>query len=143
MHEHSPEDLREGELERQLLFDMEGDNELAQAIAMAHSEGIDVSEALRLPEEDKFRWRRYLTALRAVMETREGQIVLRHWLDASCAFDRVYTNNAGIYRTAALKDYASDRLEEVALAGQKLFYELLHQGHRNRAFDHVLKRRRG
>lgn len=129
------------EAERALLFDSEELTTMTVAESVAEDLGLPVEEVLQMPAEEQAAWDRYFAALRTVLETREGQIVIRHWLDAAKAFDRIFQTNSNVYRAAALNDYAQDRLEEVAVAGQKHYYQLLHQGHRNAAFENVLKNR--
>ncbi len=60
----------------------------------------------------------YLSDLRVVLRTDGGSgvRVLRHWLDAACANDRLSGAGARLHGAAALHDYARDRMAEVVLA---------------------------
>ncbi|WMW66726.1 hypothetical protein [Nitratidesulfovibrio liaohensis] len=53
-----------------------------------------------------------------VLRTRGGAgvRVLRHWLDAACANDRLSRPEPAIHGAAALYDYARDRTAEIAMA---------------------------
>lgn len=108
--------------------------------AMALAQGIDPEQVKAIDEGEMAKLNRYLHSLRKVLETREGKIVLRHWVDAAKAFDQIFVSNSNVYKNAALNDYANERLQEVALAGPKFFTDFINQGFRNAAFEKKLEK---
>ncbi|WP_353115880.1 hypothetical protein [Nitratidesulfovibrio sp.] len=80
--------------------------------------GPEVEEARRARREETTRLAAYLDDLAAVLRTQGGVgvRVLRHWLDAACANDRLSRPEPAIHGAAALYDYARDRTAEIAMA---------------------------
>lgn len=80
--------------------------------------GSEVEEARRARREERTRLAAYLDDLAAVLraEGGAGVRVLRHWLDAACANDRLSRPEPAIHGAAALYDYARDRTAEIAMA---------------------------
>ncbi|MGJ3522972.1 hypothetical protein ACR4XJ_08040 [Nitratidesulfovibrio sp. D1] len=80
--------------------------------------GPEVEEARRARREERTRLAAYLDDLAAVLhaEGGAGVRVLRHWLDAACANDRLSRPEPAIHGAAALYDYARDRTAEIAMA---------------------------
>lgn len=80
--------------------------------------GPEVEEARRARREETTRLAAYLDDLAAVLRTQGGAgvRVLRHWLDAACANDRLSRPEPAIHGAAALYDYARDRTAEIAMA---------------------------
>lgn len=102
--------------------------------------GVDAPKLEEFDRVELAKEGRYLEALRAVLDTREGQIVLTHFVDQAKAFDRISTKGAEIYANAALNDYAQDRLIEIAMAGPAYFNKFLYQGMRNNAFEYKISK---
>jgi hypothetical protein len=80
--------------------------------------GPEVEEARRARREERTRLAAYLDDLAAVLRAGGGAgvRVLRHWLDAACANDRLSRPEPAIHGAAALYDYARDRTAEIAMA---------------------------
>lgn len=80
--------------------------------------GPELEEARRHRRDERTRLALYLDDLATVLraEGGAGVRVLRHWLDAACANDRLSRPEPGIHGAAALHDYARDRTAEIALA---------------------------
>lgn len=80
--------------------------------------GPEVEEANHARREETTRLAAYLDDLAAVLRTQGGAgvRVLRHWLDAACANDRLSRPEPAIHGAAALYDYARDRTAEIAMA---------------------------
>ena len=80
--------------------------------------GPEVEEARHARREETTRLAAYLDDLAAVLRTQGGAgvRVLRHWLDAACANDRLSRPEPAIHGAAALYDYARDRTAEIAMA---------------------------
>ncbi len=80
--------------------------------------GPEVEEARRVRREERTRLAAYLDDLAAVLRAGGGAgvRVLRHWLDAACANDRLSRPEPAIHGAAALYDYARDRTAEIAMA---------------------------
>ncbi|MDR3045790.1 MAG: hypothetical protein LBU75_16260 [Desulfovibrio sp.] len=80
--------------------------------------GPEAEEARQARREETTRLAVYLDDLAAVLRTQGGAgvRVLRHWLDAACANDRLSRPEPAIHGAAALYDYARDRTAEIAMA---------------------------
>ena len=87
-----------------------------------------------MDDDEQVRTMRFLDALKSVLSTPDGLIVLRYWLDQSMAFGEVFTKEPEIYKAAALRDFADARMMEIAVASPKAHMMLLLQGHRDAAF---------
>lgn len=80
--------------------------------------GPEVAEARQARRDEATRLAAYLDDLAAVLRTEGGAgvRVVRHWLDAACANDRLSRPEPAIHGAAALYDYARDRTAEIAMA---------------------------
>jgi len=80
--------------------------------------GPEVDAARHARREETTRLAAYLDDLAAVLRTQGGAgvRVMRHWLDAACANDRLSRPEPAIHGAAALYDYARDRTAEIAMA---------------------------
>ncbi len=80
--------------------------------------GPEVAEARQARRDEATRLAAYLDDLAMVLRTEGGAgvRVLRHWLDAACANDRLSRPEPAIHGAAALYDYARDRTAEIAMA---------------------------
>lgn len=79
----------------------------------------------------------YMEDLRHVLNTPQGIRVLRTWLDTANGFGVIFQTNANIYRSAALHDYAQDRLGEIMAADPKRGLKVLLEGVRERTAEAV------
>jgi|GEM_PF-4541987 len=122
MHEggHAQDGMLEGLLgmDEQCLTDL-----MADEFALARKEAAR-SEARMLA---------YLDDLAAVlrMPCGSGLRVVRHWLDAACASQRISGTGQALPALAALFDYARDRMADVALADPASHVRLQIEGARN------------
>lgn len=128
------------ELEKEIIWSEEDVAMMALASDLATSGGLDAPGPEEYDRVELSKQARYLEALKVVLSSREGQIVLTHFINEAKAFDRICSKGAEIYANAALNDYAQDRLMEIAMAGPKLFNEYLYQGMRNHAFEHKIRK---
>ncbi|UZP67376.1 hypothetical protein N1030_17540 [Desulfovibrio mangrovi] len=78
----------------------------------------DYASARNALRDEEARALSYLSDLREVLrlESGAGVRVLRHWLDAACANERLSRTNASVYGATALYDYARDRMADIALS---------------------------
>lgn len=97
---------------REQRLEEDGEGVLAQILAPHLAQ-----EEQELATEQQ-RFAAYLADLRLLVREPGGAglRVLRHWLDASCAFARLHGPAPQIYATTALADFARDRMAEIALA---------------------------
>lgn len=113
---------------------MSDDRELVDVINLDDPalEGIIHDDAARLDPDDEARNLAYMEDLQTVLNTTAGIRVLRVWLDMASAFGSIFQTNANIYRSAALHDFAQDRLGEIMAADPKQGLKVLLEGARER-----------
>lgn len=78
----------------------------------------DYEDARAARRDEEARMLSYLADLRTVLRLDDGAgvRVLRHWLDAACANERLSRTNASVYGATALYDFARDRMADIALS---------------------------
>lgn len=106
--------------------------------------GAEVEEAHRAGREERTRLAAYLGDLAAVlrMEGGSGVRVLRHWLDAACANERLSLPEPAIHGAAALYDYARDRTAEIAMSDPASLLRIQLEGARRWAGEQLSSGRR-
>lgn len=107
--------------------------------------GPEVEEARRARREERTRLAAYLDDLAAVLRAGDGAgvRVLRHWLDAACANDRLSRPEPAIHGAAALYDYARDRTAEIAMADPASLLRIQLEGARRWAEEQLAPGGRG
>lgn len=120
-------------------YDPQTIQDLLLQLAADAGEPLSPDDA-KLEPREALRLERYLDALKQVLSTPAGLIVLRHWVDQSLGFASLFVNNSNIYKNAALADYSRDRMQEIAMADPRAFTDFIYQGYRNQAYEHRLKK---
>lgn len=107
--------------------------------------GPEVEQARRARREERTRLAAYLDDLAAVLRAGGGAgvRVLRHWLDAACANDRLSRPEPAIHGAAALYDYARDRTAEIAMADPASLLRIQLEGARRWAGEQLIPGGRG
>jgi len=107
--------------------------------------GPEVEEARRIRREERTRLAAYLDDLAVVLRAGGGAgvRVLRHWLDAACANDRLSRPEPAIHGAAALYDYARDRTAEIAMADPASLLRIQLEGARRWAGEQLASGGRG
>ena len=108
-------------------------------LAADAGEPVDQDDA-QWNEPELVEYDRYIEALKVVLGTREGLIVLRHWLDSMAPPGRIYVNNSLVSKNAVLQDVVNERMEEIAVAGFKFYQKISHEGFRLNAYRHKLRK---
>ena len=80
-----------------------------------------VKAARRITEEQR---RRFARALKAVMGTPDGRLVLWRMLEVAGVFKSIYAPNAEIYYRAGRQDYGHELMVELADCDETLYLEM-------------------
>lgn len=100
----------------------------------------DYAAARNVARNEEAKALSFLADLKEVLAISSGAgvRVLRHWLDAACANERLSRTNASVYGATALYDYARDRMAEVALADPVSHVRIQLQGAREWAAENIV-----
>lgn len=91
----------------------------------------------RLDPDREVRAKMYMDDLREVltMEGGAGIRVLRMWLEAAGMSSPVFVANSSIYKFAALRDYAQERMAEIVASDPKSGLRVMLEGARQAAMN--------
>jgi len=100
------------------------DRELVDLLSIS-DEALEMMAEEEFIDRDDLKAERYTAALGRLMNTKDGRTVIFHWLDMAKLNGKTFQPNSNIYKNAALKDYAQDRVTEICAANPKAYLKLL------------------